>query len=116
MPRRFSGLASPIHRLTPRLAGLSGADTGFVRRDGRSASHRGYGRDWQKVRLQVLRATPLCAFCGEQGRVTVATDVDHIEPFSGVADPRRLDVSNLRPLCSPCHRRRTARQANGQEG
>jgi 5-methylcytosine-specific restriction protein A len=115
MARRLAGLSAPVGRLAPRLSGLSGAESGFARTDGRSASERGYGRDWQKVRMQVLRGSPLCVLCETAGRVTAATEVDHIKPFSGIGDPRRLDPANLRPVCAPCHRSRTARQANGRE-
>jgi 5-methylcytosine-specific restriction endonuclease McrA len=74
---------------------------------------RGYGADWQRLRAAVLAAEPLCRMCQAVGRTTAATEVDHIEPFDGVADPRRLDRANCRPLCTPCHRSRTARQASG---
>jgi len=74
---------------------------------------RGYGADWQRVRRAVLDAEPLCRMCQAVGRVTAATEVDHIAGFDGLDDPRRLDVSNLRPLCTPCHRSRTARQQTG---
>lgn len=63
------------------------------------------------MRAQVLAAEPLCRICAEAGRVTAATEVDHIEGFHGRDDPRRLDPGNLRPLCTPCHRARTAAQA-----
>jgi 5-methylcytosine-specific restriction endonuclease McrA len=79
-----------------------------------SSTARGYGADWQRVRAHILAAEPLCRFCAAMGRVTAATDVDHIEGFSGLADPKRLDPSNLRPLCGPCHMGRTARQARGK--
>jgi len=74
---------------------------------------RGYGADWQRVRRAVLDAEPLCRMCNAVGRVTAATEVDHIAGFGGLDDPRRLDATNLRPLCAPCHRSRTARQATG---
>lgn len=75
---------------------------------------RGYGVDWQRLRLQILAAEPLCRMCAEINRVTGATEVDHIVPFNGIDDPLRLDPANLRPLCTPCHRKRTAVQASGQ--
>ena len=78
-----------------------------------SSSVRGYGRDWQKLRLRVLAAEPLCRFCAKFRQVTVATEVDHIEPFKGIDDPLRLDPTNCRPLCGRCHDRRSAQQAAG---
>jgi 5-methylcytosine-specific restriction protein A len=56
----------------------------------------------------VLADEPLCRFCAEQGRVTAARDVDHIVPIVQRPD-LRLDRSNLRPLCQPCHASLTAR-------
>lgn len=113
MPR-LRGLPSPLPALASRIAtGPVTAGTGFARVDGRSSTARGYGQDWRRVRAQVLASEPLCRFCAADGRVTAATDVDHVEPFKGLADPLRLDPSNLRPLCRPCHLARTARQASG---
>lgn len=69
-----------------------------------SASARGYGRFWQKVRARVLAAEPLCRSCQDDGVVTAATEVDHIDGNS-----RNNARANLRPLCKPCHSRRTLR-------
>lgn len=70
-----------------------------------TAYERGYDRDWQKLRDQILRENPVCVFadakdlphcCG-----VAACIVDHIVPLnSGGA---RLDPANLRPVCRPCH-------------
>lgn len=73
----------------------------------RSSTARGYDGGWRKVRLAFLAAHPLCAFCEADGRLTAATVVDH-EVAIVDAPERRLDWSNLRPLCKPCHDRRTA--------
>lgn len=103
-------LSSAPSRLAPAPVT---AGSGFSRTDGRSSTARGYGQDWRRVRLQVLASEPLCRICSAEGRVTAATDVDHIEAFDGIADPLRLALTNLRPLCRPCHMARTARQARG---
>lgn len=105
--------ASPrVGGLAPRVTATgSGNASGFARTDGRSSTARGYGADWRRVRAHVLAAEPLCRMCAEAGRVTAATEVDHIETFHGLDDFRRLDPSNLRPLCTPCHRARTGAQA-----
>ena len=67
-----------------------------------SASQRGYGARWRRLRLLVLHRAPLCRECGR-----AATDVDHILP-------RRMggtdDMANLQPLCHSCHSRKTARE------
>lgn len=102
--------------LPSRIAAAPDAmGTGFVRTDGRSAAARGYDGAWRRLRLRILADEPLCRFCCAEGRVTPATDVDHITPFRGLDDPRRLDPANLRPLCRLHHLQRTARQSHGQE-
>lgn len=74
-----------------------------------SAASRGYDADWRRLRLQYLAAHPLCLFCADADRVEAATVVDHIVPIADRPD-LRLDWSNLRPLCKPCHDRHTARE------
>lgn len=113
---RLRSLPPRIGSLPQRYASLVTAGSGFARTDGRSSTARGYGQDWRRLRAQVLSEEPLCRMCHDAGRVTAATEVDHIEPFAGLDDPRRLDRGNLRPICRPCHARRTARQASGREG
>jgi 5-methylcytosine-specific restriction protein A len=50
----------------------------------------------------VLALAPLCLDCLAAGRVTPATDVHHVKPLR--THPHlRLDPSNLRALCAPCH-------------
>lgn len=110
---RLSSLGQRVGGLSGRVGSLATSGTGFVRLVNASSTERGYGADWRRVRQAVLAAEPLCRFCAADGRVTVATEVDHIEPFQGLADPLRLAPSNCRPLCQPCHRQRTARQSHG---
>lgn len=113
---RLRSLPGRLGTVAPRLrTDTTGAGTGFARTDGRSSSARGYGSDWRKVRAQVLAREPYCRTCRDAGRMTTATEVDHIERFQGLDDPKRLDPRNLRPLCTPCHRARTARQARGTD-
>ncbi len=112
--RRLRALPQTLGGAPGRVAAATLSGSGFQRDDGRSSTARGYGADWRRVRQRLLEAEPLCRSCAAEGRVTPATDVDHIEPFTGVQDPRRLDVANLRPLCRPCHMARTARQAAGR--
>ena len=112
--KRLGSLPSRLAGAPSRVVGLASAGSGFTRADGLSAAARGYDGRWRRLRLQILAAEPLCRFCAANGRVTAASHVDHIEPFHGLHDPRRLDPSNLRPLCAPCHMAHTARQANGQ--
>jgi hypothetical protein len=114
--RKLGSIGRRLAAPPPRVLTSSGATSGFQRLDGRSSTERGYGSDWRRVRAAILAAEPLCRMCAAEGRVTIATEVDHIQPFTSLDDPRRLDPTNLRPLCAPCHRSRTARQAHGALG
>lgn len=72
-----------------------------------SASQRGYGANWRRLRLLFLRRHPLCAdpFNEHAGRPVVATDVDHIKSrANGGTDA----WDNLQALCHSCHSRKTA--------
>ena len=69
-----------------------------------SAHARGYDAAWRRVRLAVLADEPLCRFCAAAALVVPAVEVDHID-----GDSQHNARSNLRPLCRPCHSRRTAR-------
>lgn len=73
-----------------------------------SPSKRGYGRDWQKVRANVLAEEPLCRVCLAQGRVMEATEVHHERPISERWD-LRLVRSNLQGLCKAHHSAITSR-------
>lgn len=82
--------------------------------DRRSASERGYGHAWQKLRAKALeRDKGLCQQCLRDGRTVVAKDVDHIVPkHRGGTD----DLGNLQSLCSPCHQAKTAREGKAARG
>jgi len=78
----------------------------------RSSRHaRGYGAEWDKLRLYVLRRDNglcQCDRCRGGGlRLTLATEVNHIKPKAegGTDDP-----SNLQAVSSQCHQRITAEQ------
>ena len=66
-----------------------------------SASKRGYGRDWQRVRKLKLQAHPLCEPCKARGKLVPATTVNHIKAIEERPD-LRLDLANLRSCCKPC--------------
>lgn len=74
---------------------------------------RGYDAAWLRLRAWFMRqpCNVACAHCLAAGVVTIAAEVDHIVPFDGPADPRRLDRTNLQALCVPCHRRKHAAAA-----
>lgn len=73
-----------------------------------STTDRGYGYAWRKLRELVLkRDNYLCVKCDAGGRVTEATDVDHIiSKAKGGTDSE----SNLQSLCSACHKVKTANE------
>ena len=66
-------------------------------------------RRWQRLRIAVLNAHPLCANCEKEGRVAPATEVHHIVPIEtrrgNIAAMAELaySPSNLMPLCHRCH-------------
>ena len=78
-----------------------------------SSTERGYGYSWQKRRTAFLRGHPLCEECRKRGRITPATDVDHIEPHNG--DWQRFtDPSNLQSLCHSCHSAKTMAESRAK--
>ena len=77
-----------------------------------SAYARGYGPRWAKARAVFLARHPLCRTCDAQGRVTAATDVDHVTPHRG-DQTLFWDESNWQPLCKACHSRKTASEDGG---
>ena len=65
-----------------------------------TATKRVTGRRLQAMRASLFAAKPLCAECERHGRVTLATERDHIKPLEeGGTD----DDSNIQGLCEPCH-------------
>jgi 5-methylcytosine-specific restriction protein A len=74
-------------------------------------TERGYDAAWRKLRAAFLLEHPLCE-CDEcrsgEGRVTVATVVDHIKPIATHPE-LRLVWSNLRAMSKPHHDAHTAR-------
>ena len=71
-----------------------------------TAQERGYDHRWTTLRRYYFKAHPVCEDCLAKGlgpRQGERFEVDHIIPFKGTADPLRLDPSNLRTRCRPCH-------------
>ena len=62
---------------------------------------------WQAVRGLVLQRAPLCRECSRLGRVTVATEVDHIDRV-GLDVNRFFNVAGLQGLCKSHHSEKTA--------
>lgn len=55
-----------------------------------------------------LRREPLCRVCAEGGRITIATEVDHIVPTQG--DYKRFWYGELQSLCRSDHSAKTAKE------
>ena len=47
----------------------------------------------------------LCVSCEKKGRITLATDVDHITPISKGGD--KEDFDNMQALCKSCHAKKS---------
>ena len=79
-----------------------------------NANKRGYGAKWRKVRVQALRRDSyLCQVCYESGRLTEATEVDHIVNKASGGD--WYDLENLQSICSECHKAKTKEESkNGR--
>jgi 5-methylcytosine-specific restriction protein A len=73
-----------------------------------TASQRGYGHNWRKLRTLVLAEEPLCSIC----LVASATEVDHIIPHKG-DDYLFWLRKNLQGLCKSCHSKKTAAEDGG---
>lgn len=73
-----------------------------------SSTARGYDRRWRKVRKMYLNENPLCVECLNEGHITPATTVDHIEPHKGDYN-KFWDEDNMQSLCESCHNRKTAK-------
>lgn len=83
-----------------------------------SRHERGYDRDWEKLREWRLAVSPLCRHCEIDGRVTPATEVDHVKRFrlgDGRIDHRlRLDPKNTQALCDLHHDAKSRRERQGE--
>lgn len=61
---------------------------------------------WRRERREHLSQHPLCVECQKDGRVTVATHVDHVIPHRG-SDALMWDRSNWQSLCITHANRKT---------
>ena len=64
------------------------------------ATKRVTGRKLQTMRASLFNRSPLCAECERQGRVSFATQRDHIIPL---AEGGKDDDGNVQGLCRDCH-------------
>lgn len=75
----------------------------------KSASQRGYGATWRRLRAMVLADSPFCAECLREGKYRSATVVDHIKPKAWGGDD---SFENLQPLCTAHHKQKTQMESN----
>jgi len=94
----------------PRFHPLAGLRKGKEAR--LSSTARGYDGRWRKARLAYLRAHPTCVRCAQDGRVTLATVVDHKTPHRGNYE-LMWDVGNWQALCKWHHDSKTAKEDGG---
>jgi 5-methylcytosine-specific restriction protein A len=72
------------------------------------ATKRITGRRLQRMRASLFSRDPLCAECRKQGRVTLATQRDHIIPL---AEGGLDDETNEQGLCDACHEGKSLAEA-----
>lgn len=73
-----------------------------------SSTSRGYGAGWRRLRKRILARDPFCLCCGRN----VSEHVDHIvSKAAGGTD----DAANLRGICEPCHKRKTAKDGHARK-
>lgn len=69
---------------------------------------------WKNLRRARLHLDGgMCVKCRSRGRVTPATEIDHIRPVSERPD-LVYQIENLRSLCRPCHQAVTRASMNGR--
>ena len=81
---------------------------GWFKTSTKSATERGYGWQWTKLRERIMRRDKgLCQPCKRDLRIAIATEVDHIIcKEAGGTD----DEANLQAICRACHKAKTARE------
>lgn len=73
------------------------------------------GRKLQKLRKELFRHSPLCVVCQAAGRVTAATERDHIVPLS---ETRQDEATNdgMQALCKDCHEAKSIAERTAARG
>lgn len=78
---------------------------------GKESRHkRGYGKEHERIRAEMMRTIVLCEECTRQGRVTVGTVADHIRRLSDGGTGER---SNYQLLCKQCDLDKQVRDRGG---
>ena len=87
-----------------------------------SRQSRGYGAEWDKIRKLVLERDSYlcqCKYCKAEGRMTLATHVDHViskakASLMGWTQKQIDDPSNLQSINKNCHERKTIEEKGGK--
>ena len=87
-----------------------------------SRQSRGYGRAWELLREVILKRDNglcQCRHCKATGRVTLATEVDHVISKAAAQTKRWTQAqidhpSNLQAIARECHKRKTIEEAGGE--
>ncbi len=67
------------------------------------------GRPWRRLRDQAMaRDQHMCQPCKTVGRITEATEVDHI---LNLAEGGTDELSNLQAICQECHKAKTLEES-----
>lgn len=69
-----------------------------------SRQSRGYGREHDRIRADLIRTVILCEQCRREGRTTVGTIADHVIPL---AKGGKTERSNYQLLCKSCSNKKT---------
>lgn len=89
---------------------------------GKTRQQRGYGREHERIRAELIRTVILCEECKRNNRTRTGIIADHIIPL---AKGGTGDRSNYQLLCRPCAdvkdaadrgQRRKLRPAYGADG
>jgi len=72
------------------------------------------GRKLQKLRADLFRQSPLCVVCQAEGRITAATERDHIVPLSQTQKDEASNVG-MQALCHACHEAKSKRERRGKQ-
>jgi 5-methylcytosine-specific restriction protein A len=75
-------------------------------------SSKMYTYQWRKASKEFLKKYPLCVHCKREGRLTPATEVDHIKAHGGNSK-LFWNKNNWQALCKSCHSKKTAEEDGG---
>jgi len=98
-----------LKSLQPRIPMLGQSQPRDYDRFRGSSTKRGYNYRWQQARAFFLAEHPLCVDCEKEGRVGVATEVDHIVPHRGDMALFWASETNWQGLCKRHHSAKTAK-------